>query len=102
MKDLVDIARELKDSIGKKVILNGVEGKIHYAAVFASTLYEVKKGEGDNIIIEFNEHFKALIINDEDTEEYKKAKEFADKNNYTLQLKKYNMTPPKPRSGVLY
>ena len=103
MKDLGEIAKELKEFLGEKVFLDRTnEGKIHFGPVFAATLYEVKKDKENKIIIEFNEYFKKLFISEEETEEYKKTKEFSDKNNYLLQLKKYDMTPPKPERGVLF
>lgn len=103
MENLEEIAKELKEFIGEKVILlEGVEGKTRFGPVFAATLYEIKKDKDNNIIIEFNEYFKEFLPNTVETEEYKKVKEFSEKNNYKLQLRKYDMTPPEPKFGVLF
>ena len=97
------IAVELKEFIGEKVLfLKGFIGIGSFGPVFASTIYEIKRNEENNIIIEFNEDFTKNFLNTKETKEYKKAKEFCEENNYILQLKKYDMTPPKPRPGILF
>ena len=101
MGRLERIAQELKDHLGQKVfLLVGNEGKIKYGPVFAATLYEIEEDEENNVIIDFNEYFQKLF--GEETDEYKKTKEFGDEKGYRLNLKKYGMGIPKPPPGILY
>jgi len=105
MKDLGEIAKELSRLLGESVFLdktNKNKGLIQFMAPFATTLYEIKKDKENNVIIEFNEYFKYIFPNTGETEEYKKVKEFLEENNYILQLKRYDMTFPKFKPGILY
>lgn len=101
MKDLVEIAKELKAIMGEKVILEGTIGRILFHPVFATTLYQVKKDDG-NVIIEFNNHLKKMVANGKDRKEYTIAKEFAENNNYKFELKNYDMMLPKHKYGILF
>lgn len=100
LEELEEIAKELKEFIGEEVFLEGTVGKRIFN-VFMAPLYEIKNNERSNVIIEFNEYFKKHF-GGEETKAYKKAKEFSNKNDYLLHLKKYDMTPPKPKLGVLF
>lgn len=77
------IAKKLRPSIqDKRIYLKGNKAIIDMGSI-KYLLYQVKKGENKNILIEFNEN---LVKKLEEDLHYKTIKEFCDKNNYPLSI----------------
>jgi hypothetical protein len=96
LADLVKIAKELKDFLGREEVhLEGTKGVISYDILsYSAVLYEIKKDDKENVVVGFNLLFGTAIPGGEDTTECKKIKEFARKNNYSLESNHYEFIKP--------